>query len=362
MLGNTVVVDAVVHPYDLCSANQAPGAERQLEAVYGAHRLAFGDRYRDHVLTREEFFADFSYEAMAEALFVESPVDFAVIHSLPSLGFVRDHVTKPARAAALVAKYPQRFQMYATVDAPQTDVAIAQLEQQVADYQVIGLKLYPAFFYDGRGEGWRMDSLEYAAPLLEAARDLGLRNIAVHKALWLKPAPKEAFAIDDLHEALDRFSDLRIQMVHAGTAFLDQTVDLLRNHPNMYATLETTFQYLVSKPELFGRVLGTLLTHCGSEQLMFSSGVNLMHPAPLLAEFADYTIPEAILDEFDLRQISEEDRRNILGRNSLRLQGLTDEEILAGIDGDGFSRLRESDDRIGPWHALRAGTTAGAVS
>jgi predicted TIM-barrel fold metal-dependent hydrolase len=358
MLGGSVVVDAVVHPYDLSPANQAPGAEAQLAAVYGAHRMAFGDRYGDHVLTNDEFFTDFSYDAMAHALFVESPVDFAVIHSLPSLGFVRGHVTAPDRAADLVARFPQRFQMYATVDAPVTDNAITQLEQQVAEYPVIGLKLYPAFFYDGHGEGWRMDSIDYATPLLEAARDMGIRNIAVHKALWLKPAPREAFGIDDLHGALERFSDLNIQMVHAGTAFLDQTVELLRSHKNMVATLETTFQYLISKPDLFGRLLGTLLTECGSEQLLFASGVNLMHPEPLLREFENYLIPDTILDEYGLRQITEDDRRNILGLNSLRLQGRSEDQVRAGAEDDEFARLRRAGDELTPWHALRASRAA----
>src|SRR5260370_24876239 len=35
---------------------------------------------------------------------------------------------------------------------------------------------YPAFFYGNRGEGWRLDDADFATPLLEAARDLGVRS------------------------------------------------------------------------------------------------------------------------------------------------------------------------------------------
>jgi uncharacterized protein len=45
MLGSTVVVDAVVHPFNVGPDNQADEEDPQLEALYGAHRLAFGDRY-----------------------------------------------------------------------------------------------------------------------------------------------------------------------------------------------------------------------------------------------------------------------------------------------------------------------------
>ena len=359
MLAGSVVVDAVVHPFNIGPDNQAVGAEPQLEALYGAHRLAFGDRFQDYVLSREEFFSDFSYDAVVRALFVESPVDFGILHALPNLGFARTHVTAPNRVAELCEKYPNRFLMYATVDTPLTDSAISELEQQVADFPVHGLKLYPAFFYDGKGEGWRLDGADFATPLLEAARDLGIRNIAVHKALWLAPAPRSAFGIDDLDEALDTFSDLNIQVVHAGTAFFEQTVELLRNHKNMYATLETTFQYLISKPELFGRVLGTMLTECGSEQLLFASGVDLMHPDPLLREFDNYLIPDSVLEEFGMRQITAEDRRNILGRNALRLHGLTEEEAVARAADDEFSRARQTGLNSGPWHTLRASQRVG---
>jgi uncharacterized protein len=358
VLGSVLVVDAVVHPYNLGPDNQAPGAEAQLEAVYGAHRLAFGDQYGDYLLSRDEFFSDFSYDAVAHALFVESPVDLGIVHALPNLGFARSHVTAPERVAELCERYPDRFVMYATVDTPLTDAAIAELEQQVAQFPVRGLKLYPAFFYDGKGEGWRLDDPDFATPLLEAVRDLGISNIAIHKALWLAPAPRSAFGIDDLHAAFERFPDLSFQVVHAGTAFFDQTVELLRHHTNMYATLETTFQYLISRPELFARILGTMVTKCGSQQLLFASGADLMHPAPLLAEFEHYSIPEPILDEFNLRQLTDDDRRNILGRNALRLHGLDEEAVLAGVTADEFSAERRAGTDSRPWRALRvqAGT------
>src|ERR1700739_165066 len=243
VLGGSVVVDAVVHPFNIGPENRAAGAEPQLEALYGAHRLAFGDCYGDYVLSRDEFFSDFSYHAVADALFIESPVDLGILHALPNLGFARTHVTAPERVAALCEKHPDRFLMYATVDTPLTDSAISELEQQVADFPVRGLKLYPAFFYDGKGEGWRLDGPDFATPLLEAARDLGISNTDIHKALWLAPAPRDAFRVDDRPAPLERFSELNFHIVHAGAAFLDQTADLLSRHRNLSATLESVFAY-----------------------------------------------------------------------------------------------------------------------
>jgi predicted TIM-barrel fold metal-dependent hydrolase len=359
MIGDALVADAVVHPYNLAPANQEPTARAQLDAVYAAHRLATDEAHAEYRLSREEFFSDFSFEAMASALFLESPVDFAVIHSLPNLGFCKDYVTDPRLAAAFRDRHPGRLRMYATVDTPVTATAIEQLEWQVRELEVDGLKLYPAFFYDGVGEGWRLDGDDFAVPLLEAARDLGIRNVAIHKALWLPPAPRQAFSVDDVEAPLDRFPDLNFQIVHAGMAFLDQTADLLARHRNLYATLESMFAFILVRPRLFAEILGRLLAAGGSERLMFASGTNLMHPRPILEAFERFELPADLVEEHGFAQLTERDRRNILGENILRLHGLDAEHIRARVAGDEFELARVGG-YAAPWNLLRPDRVAPA--
>jgi uncharacterized protein len=352
MIGDMVIADAVVHPYNLDAQNRNLEAQAQLDAVFAAHEFATDDDHAEYRLTRDEFFTDFSFDAIASALFAESPVDFAVIHALPNLGFANDYVTDPRRAAAFRDRHPDRFRLFATVDTPVTATAIEQLEWQVRELGVDGLKLYPAFFYDGRGEGWRLDGEDFAVPLLEAARDLGIRNVAIHKALWLPPAPKDAFRVDDLESPLDRFGEMTFSIVHAGSAFVDQTADLLARHPNLYANLESTFAYVLVRPEVFAAVLGKLLAGGGSERLLFGSGVNLMHPRPILEAFDGYELPAAVLDEHGIPQLTEQDRRNILGENVLRMHGLEPDAVRTAVAGDEFE-LARADGYRRPWDVVR---------
>jgi predicted TIM-barrel fold metal-dependent hydrolase len=352
MINDMIVVDAVVHPYDLAPANQIAAAAPQLEAVYAAHRLASNAEHRQYILEREEFFTDFTFDALAQAEFVESAVDLAVIHALPGLGFAKTYVTAPRRAAACRDNHPDRFKLYATVDTPVLRSAIEQLETQVRDLGVDGLKLYPAFFYDGIGEGWRLDGEGFATPLLEAAVGLGVKHVAIHKVLWLPPAPREAFNIDDVALPLDRFPTLTFEIVHGGVAFLDETIAMMERHPNLYLTLETMFQYIQVKPRVFAKILGTLVKRCGSERLMFASGNNLMHPRPLLDAFADYQFPPEWMQEFDLRPLTVQDRRNILGLNSLRMHGLDPAQVTRRVADDEFAR-RRAHGVARPWSALR---------
>lgn len=350
MLDGMPVVDAVVHPYDLGADNQDPEGATQLEGVHASHLLYSGAEHGPHHLTRAEFFRHFPGEAVARALFAESPVDLAVLHSLPNLGFTRGPITRPETVAALRDRYPGRFLLYGTVDAPFVDGAVAQLVQQVDEHGLDGLKVYPAFSYGGVSSGWRLDSAEFGLPLLRAARDLGIRNIAVHKAVWVPPAPHDAFAVADLGVA-DLFPELTFQIVHAGMAFLPETCEVLARHPNVHATLESVFAFVRTAPRTFAEVLAALLRAGGPERLLFASGANLMHPAPAIQAFDGFQLPTDVQDREGVGPLTATDRALILGGNALRIHGL-DEGAVRDRPADELDELRDRG-TVPAWSGLR---------
>src|SRR5258708_32600983 len=140
--------------------------------------MTFGGARRAHVRTHDECLSDFRYEALGCTECVESVVDFAIIRSLPCLGFCKGYLNDPNRAGAFQRKYPNRFMLYATVDSPDLKLATQQLKQQVEDFGPQGLKLYPAFFYENLGEGWRLDGDKFAIPLLQTAQRMGIKHAA----------------------------------------------------------------------------------------------------------------------------------------------------------------------------------------
>ena len=346
MSARSLVVDAVVHPYDLGPDNRPRGDDTQFRALHPFHVQSSGGPAEPWTLTEDEFFTDFDHDALTAALFAESSVDVAIIHALPNLGFTNGGVTDVGRMAALRDRYPGRYLLYATVDTPVTDAAIKQLEHQVTAYQVDGLKLYPAFFFDGEALAWRLDDEDFATPLLEAARDLGIRNVAVHKAIPVPPAPEEAFRVEDLDGALERFHDINFHAVHAGVVFLPETCQLLSRHTNFYANLESSFAYILSKPRRFAEMLGAMLAAAGPDRLLFGSGVNLVHPRPLLDAFASFEMPD------DLPALTDEIRAKILGGNVLRIHGLDTDEICRQIAGDPFEQ-RKANGLAPYWSGLR---------
>ena len=343
-----MIVDAVVHPWNMSPENQNLAAQAQIDAVYASHRLSYDAAHADYVLQPDEFFRDLSFDVIARAEFVESPVDVAILHSLPNLGFGLGHITLPEKCAAFRDRFPHRTRILGTVGTPIAATAIEEITRQHGELGIDGVKLYPAFFYDGKGEGWRMDGEDWATPFLEGCRKLGLTRIAIHKALWLEPAPKSAFDIDDMGPPLDRFPDMSFEMVHGGAAFLDETIRLMQRHPNLHLTLETTFSYVLTKPRVFAKILGRLVTEVGSDRLLFASGNNLAHPRPLIEAFDGYQFPEEYCQEFGIRPLTEEDRANIMGLNAATLYGIETQPI-----EDEFSRARAAG-IPGPWSAIRS--------
>lgn len=353
MIDDKVIVDAVVHPWNMSPENQNPAAQAQIDAVYASHRLSYDEGHAEYRMEPDEFFLDQSFNTIGRAEFVESPVDFAVLHALPNLGFGLGHITLPEKCAAFRDAHPCRTKIYGTVGTPVVATAIDEIRRQIDELDIDGVKLYPAFFYDGIGEGWRMDGEDWATPFLEYVGSAGIDRVAVHKALWLEPAPKEAFDIDDMSSPLARFPQIRFEMVHGGAAFLDQSIALMQRHPNLYMTLETTFSYILTRPRIFAKVIGAMVKAVGSERLLFASGNNLAHPRPLIEAFRDYQFPDEYREEFDLPELTDRDRANILGRNGLALYGFDAGTALPVIADDVFSQERNVA-VPGPWSNLRS--------
>lgn len=102
MIDNMLLVDAVVHPWNMSPADQKLDAPDAIAAVHASHKLSVDAGQR--------------WEAVAHAEFAESPVDLDLMHSLRDLGFGRSCVTGPAAAAACWTRHIGRFKSCGTVE------------------------------------------------------------------------------------------------------------------------------------------------------------------------------------------------------------------------------------------------------
>ena len=78
------------------------------------------------------------------------------------------------------------------------------------------------------------------------------------------------------------------------------------------------------------------------ERMFWGSGGTLTHPQPALEALRDFTIPEDLLAGaglfHPLRQITDQDKRNLFAENFVRLHGLDLAALRKGVEDDEFSR------------------------
>jgi uncharacterized protein len=227
------------------------------------------------------------------------------------------------------------------VDPVFPEQALHSLEEQAEELRPVGLKLYPNSYTADRVVGWHMDDPEIAFPLFERALELGLKAIAIHKAIPLGPVPMDHYRMDDIDAAAVAFPDLQFEVVHGGFAFIEKTAFQLARFPNVWVNLETTSNLAVAKPGAFERVIAGLIAHAGVgalDRLMWASGASVLHPEPPLRWFWErFQFSQEMREREGLPEITEEIKRNILGLNYLRMHGLDAKALEKGIKGDEFS-------------------------
>jgi predicted TIM-barrel fold metal-dependent hydrolase len=338
------VLDAVAHAFNLDPSNFA--IERVARASFEMFtRLCTNTGTPAYDYPRELIQRDWPVSELANLLFHESQTHVAVYHPTP-IFIYKDGLSSVPKAAESVKKYPHRFiGAYACVD-PLSKGWEKYLEDQVTEFDPMGLKLYPASWHDQGVTTWAMNDPKVAFPVYEKAAELGLKHVAVHKALPSGPMEyQNALNPKDVEGAAAHFPDLTFEIVHGGLAFLEETAWLLGQFSNIYITMENTNITAARRPRRFAKILLGLMHVAGNkvyDRLIWATGTVQYHPRPCVEAMLDFEFPEDLLEHAGLfsgvDQITMEHKRNILAGNFVRSHDLNLEKLKAGIEGDQFWR------------------------
>lgn len=358
MLDDMFVIDAVAHAYNHTPENFADptGAGAIAELAYAFSTGCPDPRYE---LPREVYLSDWQVPDLATLLFNESATDVAVMHPLAISAF-KDGYVSLEKAAEALQKYPNRFiGSYACVDPLTGKKALESLDVQAELLRPMGLKLYPTSWDGNTPVSWRMDDPKLIYPLYEKAQELGLKHVAVHKAVPIGPiAVGDAYNPSDLENAATTFPDLTFEIVHGGLAFLEETAWLLARFGNIYINMEIQNVIIERRPHAFAEILLGLCKIGGStmlDRMFWGSGGLLCHPRPALEAFRDFEFPEELLANagmfWPVQQITRQNKENILAGTFARLHGVDIEACKAALVGDQFSR-GENAELPEPWSTI----------
>ena len=344
------VIDCVTHAFDLRPENEKGLYAHQMnEANFQLQHAYLDDPYR---LSRERYFQAFDAEALASALFLESDTDVAFYHTIPAWGVWNDY--SPIRIGMEIRdRYPGRMFCYGAVSPLQGKKAVEDLEKQVAEWDIYGVKFYPVDFIDGVMQSFLMSDKQHCYPVFEKCRELGLKTVAIHKSLPLGGAAMDPFRPGDVDYAAMDFPDLNFEIVHGGYAFLEETCHQIARFDNVYVNLEVNTALILRQPRAFAKMLGDLLLH-GEDQLFWGTGAMFVHPAPVLEAFANFQFPEDMIEGYGYPELTDEIKGKILSGNFARMHGLDVHELARNIEDDEISRVRARGDAPDAWDRLPA--------
>lgn len=344
------MIDAVAHAFDPRPQNAVGGnryALRFLEQLYDM-QVAFNPP--GYQLSRERFLQPMTAEALASVLFVESPTDFAVYHAVPLWGVFNS--LSPIEIGLEARRlYPGRVFLYGAVSPLEGRKAIEDLERQVEEWGILGVKLYPVDMVDGRLRSYSLGDEQLVYPLLERCRELGVTMVAMHKAIPNGEIEIDPFRPDDVDHAARDFPDLRFEIVHGGFAFLEETALQIARFQNVYINLEATAQFLFKQPRRFCEILGELLFWGGAERIFWGTGAAFFHPAPVLEAFERLQMPADLVEGRGYPELTDELKAGILARNYAAAHGLDLDAMAAAVAGDALAQRRAAGP-VAPWAEL----------
>lgn len=346
------VIDGVCHPYNFAHENLNGRFGRIFnDVMHSFHPLV---NPPGRALSREEWERDWQPQEFIETMLLESWTDMCAVHSTPIYDAYADGLVTNEKGAWLKERYPDRVIWYTCADLfDERDKVLRTLEENL-ERGADGVKLYPSRYVDGFTESWRMDSREIAFPVFELAQRYGVRNVAVHKALPIGPISSEGMLVDDISAAANCFPDMNFQIVHAGFMFVEETSMLLRNHPNIYATMEASMLFTILDPPHQAKLFGEFFAAGGFEKVIYASAAVNPHPQVVVDALTAFQMPEG--SPF---QLSADTRALIMGGNLARLHGIDLEARRSTLAQDSFERQRQTNGLLEPWTCVRRSTTNG---
>lgn len=323
MLGDTFVIDGVVHVVDFSmehmGENAALADPKMREAFWDLSIRITGGMfpYREGLL-RGELPSSLtpSTEANYQIVFGGTPTDMAIVGCIPfgdDQYVISDYTVKINHAFAKA--YPERTIFCGGVDPHQLGLSAAldSIEYQVKELGAQSMKFYP---FD-----WRPDDERIAYPMYEKCRSLGIKVLQFHLCLPGGSSHNvEVQRPNGLQNPARDFPDMTFIMHHPMPLYFDETLIIASLYPNIHLLISPLLQQSLNRPRLVQKMMGDLLMWVGSDKLIYGTEGSLNGPTTRYTEaMMNFEIAQDLLDGYGYPQITENDKKKILGLNIAKL-------------------------------------------
>ena len=240
-----------------------------------------GDRSYLNCLSSDEFIKD---------IFLDSDTSIMVLSFVPSTRETEPVTIEDAHETRNIVSQlegSKRLMIHGRVN-PNQEGDLEAMDELAENWDICAFKTYTQFGPDGEGF-WLHDDPGLA--MIERARDLGVKNIAIHKGLPFGPQSIEHSRCDDVGIVARMYPDMNFLIYHAGydnniveEAFapgenrmgIDSLIQSLIDNDvgtnsNVYAELGSTWRLLMRDPDNAAHSLGKLFRYVGEDNVLWGT-------------------------------------------------------------------------------------------
>ena len=231
---------------------------------------------------------------------------------------------------------------------------------ELAAWGVAAWKCYTQWGPDGRG--FFLHEEDTGIRLIEKARQLGVRNICVHKGLPFGRRSYEHSIASDIGIVAKRFPDVNFLVYHSGfipgqpegpyDPARGEGVDALirsvedngvARNANVYAELGSTWRYNMRDTDSAAHIIDKLVKHIGERNVLYGSDcIWYGSPQDQIQALRTFQISDEFQDKYGYAKITPELRARIFGLNAASVYDVEVDEVLRTAQTDLIARRREA--------------------
>jgi hypothetical protein len=312
------VVDSHIHFWDASPANWVKGQEEYAKGWIECFHAYMGLGPPETHWPIEKFMK-YSEEDFVKDVFEDGGADVGILQSTYLKEWYTTGFNTAEENGKLAAKYPDKLIVNGRWDPREGEAGLRQLEEDAKRYNLQGVKLYTAEWYSG-SRGWTLAD-EACKPFYEKCKELGIRNLHVHKGPTIWPLDKDAFDVKDVDIAATSNTELNFIVEHVGLPRIEDFCFMATQEANVYAGLSVVLGGLMfARPRFFAKVMGELLFWVGEDKMLFGSDYGIWEPKWQIDGLLDWDYPD---DEYsDYPRVNDATKRKILGLNAAKLYGI----------------------------------------
>ena len=302
----------------------------------------------------------FSADALLKDVFMDSDTAMGVLSHVPGgldtnpLDFEAAGAT---RVAANALDGSERLLLHGRC-MPTLPGEIEGMAAQAAASKLSAFKTYTQFGPRDGVAGFHLDDDRFGTPFIERARQLGVRNICVHKGLAFGPRGYEFSTARDIGPAARRHPDMNFLVYHSGfdtqvkegpydpraKAGVDVLIRSCREAgkpANVYAELGSTWRFVMRDPDQAAHLLGKLLVHLGEDRILWGTdSIWYGSPQDQIQAFRAFQISEAFRQQYGYPALTTQIKNKIFGLNAARVYGLQPDALKTRLLKDRVHKTR----------------------